>query len=110
MCKNYSHASITGSSGKVFFFLNVKDKAVTHGKSIPRYFVEDERALAEQHFQDRLNEHDTFGDVYKARIIFKPTPLHEYQWKRCYFERIITISDAAHKVGLQLEAMSGRAI
>ena len=98
MGKNYSHSIMSGPGGRVFFFLNAKDDAVTHGKAVPRYSVEDERALAERHFQDRINEHDTFEDIYKGKIISRLTPLHEYQWKRWYFERIMTIGDACHKV------------
>lgn len=101
MGKNYSHTVASAPGGLIFWFLHAKNSEVTHGKGIPRYSVEEERSLAEQHFQDRLNEHDTFEDVYKKRIFSKLTPLHEYQWKRWYFERIMTIGDACHKVRQQ---------
>ncbi|KAK6210531.1 putative secondary metabolism biosynthetic enzyme [Pestalotiopsis sp. IQ-011] len=70
--------------------------------SSPGYFDKDEYAkdeyrLAEEHFGDRLNEHDTFADVYEGRIISRLTPLHEYQWRRWHFGRIMTIGDACHK-------------
>jgi 2-polyprenyl-6-methoxyphenol hydroxylase-like FAD-dependent oxidoreductase len=97
--KGYSYLIMTGS-GKVYWFLNVKMSQVMHGKEVPRFSVEDEQRLAEQHFGDQLNEYDSFEDVYKNRIIATLTPLHEYQWKRWYFERIMTIGDACHKVSI----------
>lgn len=97
MGKGHSYLILTGS-GRVYWFLNVKNSQVTYGKGVPRYSVEDEQCLAEQHFGDRLNEYDSFGDVYKKKIISRLTPLHEYQWKRWHFERIMTIGDASHKV------------
>lgn len=97
MGKNYSYVIFTGP-GKVYWFLNVKNQQLTYGKGVPRYTVEDEHRLAEQHFGDRLNEYDTFEDVYKNKVISVLTPLHEYQWKRWYYGRTMTIGDAAHKV------------
>ncbi|KAL9622089.1 MAG: hypothetical protein Q9160_003588 [Pyrenula sp. 1 TL-2023] len=85
-------------SSRVYWFLNVKDAEVTYGKGVPQYSREDEQLLAEQHFEDRLNEYDTFGDVYKRKTISRLTPLHEYQWKRWHFQRIMTIGDACHKL------------
>ncbi|KAK7756873.1 hypothetical protein SLS62_000889 [Diatrype stigma] len=86
------------SPGRIYWFLNVKNEQVTHGKGVPRYSVDDEFRLAKQHFEDRINEYDTFGDVYKSKIISRLTPLHEYQWKRWHFGRIMTIGDACHKL------------
>ena len=97
MGKGHSYLFLTGP-GKVYWFLQVRNSHVTYGKEIPRYTEEDERDLAEKHFGDRVNDYDTFEDVYKNRLISRLTPLHEYQWKRWYFERIMTIGDASHKV------------
>jgi hypothetical protein len=97
MGKGYSYLILTGP-GKIYWFLNVKNSEPTYGKGVPSYTVEDERRLAEQHFEDRLNEYDTFRDMYKNKIISRLTPLHEYQWKRWYFGRVMTIGDASHKV------------
>lgn len=97
MGKNYSY-TIASGPGRIFWFLMVKNSEMTYGKGVPRYSVEDKQRLAEQHFQDRLNEHDTFEDLYGNKIISGLTPLHEYQWKQWYFERIMTIGDASHKV------------
>lgn len=97
MGKDYSYVFFTGP-GRIYWFLNVRNAKVTYGKGIPRYSVEDEQRLAKQHFGDRINEHDTFADVYKNKVISRLTPLHEYQWKRWHFGRIMTIGDACHKV------------
>ncbi|KAI9655144.1 MAG: hypothetical protein M1821_005627 [Bathelium mastoideum] len=97
MGKNYSYG-IGSGTGKIYWFLNVKNSETTYGRGVPRYTVEDEQRLAEQHFKDRLNEYDTFEDVYRNRIKSRLTPLHEYQWKRWYFGRIMTIGDASHKI------------
>ncbi|GAP90730.1 putative FAD binding domain protein [Rosellinia necatrix] len=93
----HSYLILAGSE-KVYWFLNAKNTRVMYGKEIPRYTAEDERRLAEEHFGDRLNEQDTFKDVYENKIMATLTPLHEYQWKRWYFQRIMTIGDASHKL------------
>lgn len=94
----HSYLILTGPGNVVYWFLNVKDSHVTYGKGVPRYSAEDEQRLVKEHFTDRLNDSDKFEDVYKNRIISTLTPLHEYQWKRWYFQRIMTIGDASHKV------------
>ncbi|KAI1432416.1 hypothetical protein GGR50DRAFT_688958 [Xylaria sp. CBS 124048] len=95
--KGQSYLILTGSD-RIYWFLNVKNPDVLYGKDIPRYSAEDERRLAEEHFGDQLNEYDTFEDLYKKKIMATLTPLHEYQWKRWYFQRIMTIGDACHKL------------
>lgn len=97
MGEGHSYLILTGP-GKTYWFLQVKNSETTYGKGVPNYTVEDERRLAESHFEDRLNEYDTFGDLYRNKIISRLTPLHEYQWKRWYFGRVMTIGDANHKV------------
>ncbi|KAM3073525.1 hypothetical protein ACMFMG_004581 [Clarireedia jacksonii] len=97
MGKDQSYSVFTGP-GKLHWLLYVRNPQMMYGKNVPRYSVEDEQRLAEQHFGDPINEYTTFGDVYNSRIVSGMTPLHEYQWKRWYFERIITIGDACHKV------------
>ncbi|KAI8626280.1 FAD/NAD(P)-binding domain-containing protein [Xylariaceae sp. FL1651] len=98
MGKHWSYTVSSAPGDTIFWVLNVKNSAVTHGDRIPRYSQTEERSLAEKHFKDRLNDHDTFEDLYKARIRSRLTPLHEYQWKRWYFDRIMTIGDACHKI------------
>jgi len=100
MNKGFSYLILTGPQGRVYWFLNVKNDKVTYGKEVPRYSKEDEQRLAEEHLHDRLNEHDVFGDLYKNRISSTLTPLHEYQWLRWHFGRIMTIGDASHKVSM----------
>ena len=97
MGKGHSFLILTGR-GKVYWFLQAKNSKVTHGKDIPRYSVEDEEQLAKQHFGDRINKCVTFEELYRNKIMSRLTPLHEYQWKRWYFDRIMTIGDANHKV------------
>jgi 2-polyprenyl-6-methoxyphenol hydroxylase-like FAD-dependent oxidoreductase len=97
MGEGHSYLILTGP-GKIYWFLQVKNSETTYGKGVLNYTVEDERRLAKSHFEDRLNEYDTFGDLYRNKIISRLTPLHEYQWKRWYFGRVMTIGDASHKV------------
>lgn len=98
MGKDCSYLLLT-SPEKLYWFLFVKNSRVEYGKDVPRTFgVEEEQRLAEQHFGDWLSDHETFGDAYRNKIISSLTPLHEYQWKRWHFGRIMTIGDACHKV------------
>ncbi|CEI63201.1 unnamed protein product [Fusarium venenatum] len=97
MAKDHSYSLFAGR-GKLYWFLYVKNASIMHGKQVPRYTAEDERQLAEQYFEDHFGKTVTFGDVYKNKIVSSLTPLHEYQWKRWHFGRIMTIGDACHKV------------
>lgn len=40
----------------------------TCGKSIPKFTKEDERALAENHFDDQVTETTTFREIYANRL------------------------------------------
>ncbi|PCD38655.1 hypothetical protein AU210_007122 [Fusarium oxysporum f. sp. radicis-cucumerinum] len=97
MGKDHSYSLFTGRE-KLYWFLYVKNASTMHGKQVPRYTADDEQQLAEQYFEDRFSETVTFGDVYKNKMVASLTPLHEYQWKRWHFGRIMTIGDACHKV------------
>jgi hypothetical protein len=104
MGKNQSYSVFTGP-GKLHWLLYVRNPQMMYGKGVPKYTVEDEQRLAEQHFGDPINEYITFGDVYKSRIVSGLTPLHEYQWKTWHFERIMTIGDACHKVSYSIHSL-----
>lgn len=98
MGQDRSYTLFTGPE-KLYWFLFVKNSQVEYGKGVPRTFgAEDEQRLAEQYFGDWLSDDETFGDVYKSKTISRLISLHEFQWKRWHFGRIMTIGDACHKV------------
>lgn len=69
-----------------------------HGSEIPRYTKEDEEKLVKEHWDDYITPTLQFSDLYKHKISSVYTALPEYVYKKWYFQRIMTIGDAAHKV------------
>lgn len=69
-----------------------------YGSEIPRFTKEDEEKLVKEHWDDHITPSLKFSDLYKHKISSVYTPLPEYVYKKWYFQRIMTIGDAAHKV------------
>lgn len=55
--------------------------------------------LAMKHFSDMICDDLSFGDLYKTRTMATLQALPEVVFSKWHFGRIITIGDAAHKVG-----------
>lgn len=97
--KGYSYLVISGPQHRVYWFLFVNMGKTHYGPEPPRFTKEDEEALANEHMNDKILEDRTFRDLYSTKISSVLTPLPEYVFKKWYFRRIMTIGDAAHKVG-----------
>ncbi|KAF4991681.1 hypothetical protein FGRMN_7654, partial [Fusarium graminum] len=93
----FSYVIMVGPQGRVFWFLFVKLPEPRYGDDIPRYTKEDEETLAAEHASDKITPDVSFDQLYAARTMSTLTPLHEYVFEKWYFNRIITIGDAAHK-------------
>ena len=63
---------------------------------------DEEKALAEEHWDDLITPSMRFSDLYKSKISSVYTALPEYVYEKWYFKRMITIGDAAHKVRSRL--------
>ncbi|KAL1630653.1 hypothetical protein SLS54_000524 [Diplodia seriata] len=102
--KHYSLLVLAGPSNRVYWFMfqNIGEKL--KDAELPRYTKHDEEVLAKEHWNDKVNEDLTFGDIYAARISSVLTALPEYVFKKWHFNRIMTIGDAAHK----FEPISGQ--
>ncbi|KAM0351752.1 hypothetical protein ACHAPU_002264 [Fusarium lateritium] len=94
---DFSYLVIVGPEGRVFWFLFVKLPETRYGDDIPRYTKEDEARLAAEHASDKITPDVDFEHLYGARTMSTLTPLHEYVFEKWYYNRIITIGDAAHK-------------
>ncbi|KAF3760406.1 FAD/NAD(P)-binding domain-containing protein, partial [Cryphonectria parasitica EP155] len=95
--KRFSYLVIAGPRHRVYWFLFQKIDKKHYGTDLPRYTKQDEEALVKDHWNDQLTDKHVFGDLYKAKISSTLTPIPEYIFKKWYFDRIITIGDAAHK-------------
>lgn len=96
---SFSYLVLTGPGGRVYWFLFVKLPIPLYGNDIPRYTKDDEARLAQAHALDQVTTTVRFGHIYEARTSSTLTPLHEHVFQKWHFGRIMTIGDAAHKVG-----------
>lgn len=105
--ENCNYMILTAPEDRLYWFLfTPADK--TLGKDIPRYSKEDETALAELHFQDRLAENLTFEDIYVNRLQTTLVSIEDHVFPRWHYRRIITIGDAAHKVSKCMKLLYDR--
>ncbi|EOD44034.1 putative fad binding domain protein [Neofusicoccum parvum UCRNP2] len=102
--KNFSYLVISGPQNRVYWFLFVNLGKTHYGPEIPRFNKKQEEELAKEHWNDKVSEDTTFGDLYEARISSVLTALPEYVFEKWHFRRIMTIGDAAHK----FEPISGQ--
>ncbi|KAK1710004.1 uncharacterized protein BDZ83DRAFT_757651 [Colletotrichum acutatum] len=95
--KSCNYMMLSAPDSRLYWFLFTSlDR--TCGKSIPKFTKEDERALAENHFDDQVTETTTFGEIYAHRLHSTLVALEDHVFPQWHFRRIITIGDAAHKV------------
>lgn len=83
--QNHSHLLFGGPGGRIYWFLFIKNEKKLHGieKDIPRrYTKEEEKAVAEQYWNDPIEGDLKFGDLYKSNISAILTPLPEYVCKK----------------------------
>lgn len=97
--RGFLYLVLGGPGGRVFFFLSEKLPKKLYGPESPRYSKEENVAFAEAHRQDVIIDDCTFGDIWDNIIAYNVTPLHEYAFDQWHYGRIITLGDAAHKVG-----------
>jgi 2-polyprenyl-6-methoxyphenol hydroxylase-like FAD-dependent oxidoreductase len=80
-----------------FFFFKLKQR--TYGEDIPTYSTEDKERLFAEHENDDITPNLKFRGILKNMITSALVPLQEYVFRQWYYRRIMTIGDAAHKVG-----------
>lgn len=95
--KDCNYMILSAPQDRLYWFLFTGVDKV-FGKDIPRYSKEDERVLAEQHFQDQLSGTATFEDLYANRLQTTLVSTEDHVFPRWHYRRVITIGDAAHKV------------
>ncbi|KAL1873344.1 hypothetical protein Plec18167_006394 [Paecilomyces lecythidis] len=102
--EHFSYLMTSGPGDRTYWFLVNNLGKTVYGKNIPRFTKEDEEALAKEHLDDYITPTVRFSDLYNRKIASVHTSLPEYVYKRWYFQRIITIGDASHK----LEPLTGQ--
>jgi 2-polyprenyl-6-methoxyphenol hydroxylase-like FAD-dependent oxidoreductase len=96
--RDCSFLVITGPNHRIYWFLFKKLPKTAYGE-IPRYTKAQEEALAAEHTSARITDTLTFGEIYAARSSSTLQALPEVVFKKWHYNRIMTIGDAAHKVG-----------
>ncbi|KAF2646007.1 putative monooxygenase [Massarina eburnea CBS 473.64] len=89
--------AIAGPQKRVYWFFFSRLPETKYGKDIPRCTKEMEREFVEKRYNMPITEKVTFGQLYAKRLSSTLTPLHEYVYKKWFFNRIITFGDSAHK-------------
>ncbi|KAJ8106624.1 hypothetical protein OPT61_g9413 [Boeremia exigua] len=97
--QNYSYLIATGPNHRIYWFLFKKLPNTSHGlyDKIPRYTEDQRDALAAERASDRITDTLTFGELYAMRTTATLQALPEVVFKKWYYNRIMTIGDAAHK-------------
>jgi hypothetical protein len=106
--EHFSYLVPSGPGDRTYWFLVRNMGTTLHGSEIPRYTKEDEEKLVKEHWDDYITPTLQFSDLYKHKISSVYTALPEYVYKKWYFQRIMTIGDAAHKVCISTFGYSGQ--
>jgi hypothetical protein len=96
--EHFSYLVPSGPGNRTYWFLVRNMGKTLYGKDIPRFTKEEEEALAKEHWDDQLTPTLRFSDLYESKIASVYTTLPEYVYKKWYFQRMMTIGDASHKV------------
>lgn len=99
--KNFSYLVPSGPGNRTYWFLVRNLGKTVYGADIPRFTKQEEEALAKEHWNDHITETLRFSDLYENKINSVYTSLPEYVYKKWYFQRVMTIGDACHKVRRQ---------
>lgn len=72
-----------------------------YGSDIPQFTKREEEDMVKEHWDDYVTPTVRFSELYEHKISSAYTSLPEYVYKKWYFQRIMTIGDASHKVSTQ---------
>ncbi|KAJ6051561.1 hypothetical protein N7499_010901 [Penicillium canescens] len=95
--EHFSYLVPSGPGDRTYWFLVLNMGKTLYGDDIPRFSETEEKAVAKEHWNDRITPTLQFSDLYKSKIASVHTPLPEYVYKKWYFQRMMTIGDASHK-------------
>ncbi|KAJ5112244.1 hypothetical protein N7532_000289 [Penicillium argentinense] len=95
--EHFSYLVPSGPGDRTYWFLVRNMGKALHGSEIPRFTKDEEESLAREHWDDCITPNLRFSELYKNKISSVYTALPEYVYKRWYFQRVMTIGDAAHK-------------
>ncbi|KAF3070990.1 FAD-dependent urate hydroxylase [Daldinia childiae] len=95
--RRQSQLVVSGPEDRVYWFLFDKLPEIKYGKDIPNYTKEDEADFIKHNFNVHITEKVTLGQVYSKRLSSTLTPLHEFVYKKWFFDRIVILGDSVHK-------------
>lgn len=100
--EKFSYLVGGGRNDRTYWFLAVHMGKTFYGADIPKFTKEDEQKIIERHWNDYITPDLRFSDLYRRSHFSFYTPLQEQVYKMWYFERMLTIGDASHKVSIKL--------
>jgi hypothetical protein len=96
--KGQSYLTNGGLDGRVYWSYFFKLDEQAHGGDIPVFTKTDEHTLLSSKGNDSITPTLKFRQLLDRKVSSTLEPLQEYVYKQWFFQRIITIGDAAHKV------------
>ncbi|KFY43105.1 hypothetical protein V494_02099 [Pseudogymnoascus sp. VKM F-4513 (FW-928)] len=96
--KHYSYIISSGPDGRLYWSYLFKFQQRTRGNNIPTFTKEDEREILDARSNDNITPTVKFRRLLDSKESSTIFSLQEYVFRRWYFQRIITIGDAAHKM------------
>ncbi|KAL3477381.1 hypothetical protein BJX99DRAFT_257408 [Aspergillus californicus] len=96
--KGQSYLTNGGLDGRVYWSYFFKLDQQAHGGDIPVFSKTDEHTLLNSKGNDSITPTLKFRQLLDRKVSSTLEPLQEYVYKQWFFQRIITIGDAAHKI------------
>ncbi|CAH0058840.1 unnamed protein product [Clonostachys solani] len=95
---HWTQLHVPGPDKKDYFFFFIRLPKTLYGSDIKKYTKKDEEEVFEKYSKLPVCEHVVLGDVFSKRLNSTLTPLHEYVREKWFFDRIIVLGDACHKI------------
>jgi len=96
--KDRTIAVMPGLEDRPFWFCFFKLHEPVNDIGMPRYTHNDEQRIVNEERSTHVIEETTFGQLYDNALFTTTTALPHHVFEDWYFQRIMLIGDAAHKV------------
>ncbi|OBT77601.1 hypothetical protein VF21_04577 [Pseudogymnoascus sp. 05NY08] len=95
--KHHSYLINSGPDGRIYWSYFFKLAQRAYGNDIPTFTKEDKKEIIDARANDSITPTLKFRHLLNTKA-YNSVSLQEYVFRQWYFQRIITIGDAAHKI------------
>jgi 2-polyprenyl-6-methoxyphenol hydroxylase-like FAD-dependent oxidoreductase len=96
--KHHSYPISSGPDDRIYWSYFFKLAQRAYGDDIPTFTKEDEKKILDARANDNITLTLKFRHLLNTKVPYNSVSLQEYVFRQWYFQRIITIGNAAHKV------------